>query len=374
MGVPISVFCACVIYICFLRVYDANRHRNICVIIMRKFSSKWAAKFLDNVPDACFLFDKNLDLIEVNAKALEFMGKSYSSVIEKPAVELSQGASASSIMQMKQVLATGKPYTSFNTKAWPIAGKRYVDTLSFRVEGNVGVIVTDITRRQKLESQIRKERKRIKNLALSYIKSQEQERELISCEIHDRVIQLIVASCQLVENVKNTFNDDTSTETLEELNTTLRQALNESRLVSRQLYPSPLADNGLVSLMGEELNALTKEGIDSKIVANLDSDIPKHISEPLYRIFHEALINIRKHSKASSLRVALMMDKEGVKLTITDDGYGFNLGEALKNRDHIGIISMRRRTELMGGTFEIKSEIGKGTSLKVYIPLELPEN
>ncbi|PKH47893.1 sensor histidine kinase [Dehalococcoides mccartyi] len=340
---------------------------------MRKFSGKWAAKFLDNIPDACFLFNKDLVLVEINAKALEFVGKSYSEIIEIPAIELANGSPAESILKMKRVMATGKPSVSHNVKAWPIAGERYVDVFSFRVETNVGVIVTDVTRRQNLELEIREEKERMKDLALSCIKSQEKERELISCEIHDRVIQLIVASCQLAEHAKSTFNDFTSIETLEKLNTTLKQTLNECRLVSRQIYPSTLAENNLLSLISEELNTLRNEGIESKIVTNFDNNIPKHISEPMYRIFHEAIINIQKHSKASYVRVTLMVN-EGVELLITDNGCGFYLGEALGNREHIGIISMQRRAELAGGNFEVESKIGKGTSLKVCIPIEISKD
>jgi signal transduction histidine kinase len=98
-----------------------------------------------------------------------------------------------------------------------------------------------------------------------------------------------------------------------------------------------------------------------------------HVEIALFRIVQEALANIGKHSGASTVNLRLGMDDGSVRLTIRDDGTGFNPAAVRRTKDSnrgLGLISMRERTQELGGTCRIESMPGKGTTITVEIPVQ----
>jgi signal transduction histidine kinase len=92
----------------------------------------------------------------------------------------------------------------------------------------------------------------------------------------------------------------------------------------------------------------------------------------LYRLAQEALNNIRKHAHATNVWLNLSFDDKGANLVVRDDGQGFDMIKALdaaRGRGSVGILQMRERTERAGGTFEIETDVGKGTTIRVKLPL-----
>ena len=85
----------------------------------------------------------------------------------------------------------------------------------------------------------------------------------------------------------------------------------------------------------------------------------------IYRILHEALSNVLQHSGASEVQVELEVDSDSVRMSVKDNGVGFNMVEA---RSGFGLDNMRRRAEEMGGRFRIASEEGAGTDVGVHLP------
>ncbi|MBI2171747.1 MAG: hypothetical protein HYU30_06980 [Chloroflexi bacterium] len=89
----------------------------------------------------------------------------------------------------------------------------------------------------------------------------------------------------------------------------------------------------------------------------------------LYRIFHEALINVRRHAQATEVRVALQGDHAAVRLEVADNGTGFDVLQALGRKRVGGLMTMQRRAALAGGCYFIESAPGQGTTVKVDMPL-----
>jgi signal transduction histidine kinase len=107
-----------------------------------------------------------------------------------------------------------------------------------------------------------------------------------------------------------------------------------------------------------------------------ENEIPEALKIVIYRILQEALNNVAKYSEADLVRLSLRKRKDSIELAIEDNGRGFEPGQ-IHGKDRgmggMGLAGMEERTELSGGTFELKSGIGKGTSIRTSWPLDRKE-
>ena len=135
-----------------------------------------------------------------------------------------------------------------------------------------------------------------------------------------------------------------------------------------------LDDLGLVTaIQWLTENSLQKAGITFNFktrgrVKRLDSQL----AITLFRVIQEATHNIAKHSDAKSANISLYFLKSAIKVTVTDDGRGFDVEEAMSTKDRprgLGILGMKERVQLMKGTIEIRSRLRGGTEIDIEIPL-----
>ena len=97
-------------------------------------------------------------------------------------------------------------------------------------------------------------------------------------------------------------------------------------------------------------------------------DLPEPYATAVFRIVQESLANVAKHAAASQVKVSLRKVPDGVMLTVQDNGCGF-LTLAPRKPQSLGLIGLRERAQLLGGSIAINSEPGQGTCVEVYIPL-----
>jgi signal transduction histidine kinase len=103
-------------------------------------------------------------------------------------------------------------------------------------------------------------------------------------------------------------------------------------------------------------------------------DLPPELEAGILRIFQESMTNVRKHAKATEVEVNLTFGESTAELDVRDNGIGFKPkisgdgDKSVKKRDTFGLISMRERARGLGGTFEVQSQRGKGTLVKIVIP------
>jgi len=96
--------------------------------------------------------------------------------------------------------------------------------------------------------------------------------------------------------------------------------------------------------------------------------LPPRVEVALYRVCQEALTNIASHARASRVTVRLVATPEGVQLIVWDDGHGFDPSSV--GDDRHGIVGMRERVEMLGGSLKVESGPGEGTRVEVTVPLE----
>ncbi len=152
-----------------------------------------------------------------------------------------------------------------------------------------------------------------------------------------------------------------------------REVIREARNIMNDLRPPVLDDLGLVPALEEELREVAERtSCRVKQTLSLTGRLPRGIELSLYRIFREALVNIQRHAQAKEVRVALHEEGDGVRLEVSDHGSGFDVRNAMEKKRVGGLLSMRRRAEVVGGVCQVQSEPGQGTRVTVWFPLSPP--
>jgi PAS domain S-box-containing protein len=207
----------------------------------------------------------------------------------------------------------------------------------------------------------------------SMILGEERERNRITAEIHDNIGQMLTALKMRVEFVEN---GNTSTG-LTEIKKIIASIIDETRKICTKLMPSLLSDFGLKSAI-EDLVSILKATTNLKIEF-IDGVEEQRITQSqktvIYRILQEAVNNIVKHANARNVRIAIETDVENMYISISDDGIGFTMPPdiytAHGKKNAYGLNSMQERAKYLDAEFEIHSEIGKGTNIRLRIPLNV---
>jgi len=222
--------------------------------------------------------------------------------------------------------------------------------------------------------------KRLGDESLSYAERQlssiEEERRRIGRELHDETSQTLTASLVRLDLCDQALQDHDAPEAHAQVvncKTLIAHTIEELKLIVYDLRPVMLDDFGLVPTLRWYITSHL-QGAGPEIVTDFTDAtlrLPGDIETALYRITQEALANAVRHSDATTIHVRLITKPGFVSLAIIDNGKGFD-PEARLHRDArggVGLLSVKERVELSGGTVNIESAVGRGTRLYVVIPL-----
>ncbi len=214
-------------------------------------------------------------------------------------------------------------------------------------------------------------------LLAQIITAQEDERRRISIEIHDGPTQSMSAVLLTLQTCRLLFEKDpqTAARKLEEVEEALRANIAELRRLINDLRPPGLDDIGLVSALKQYFREfLESTGLQGRF------EVKGKVVEPdwrtatmLFRIVQECLNNVRKHAQATQVRVKMKFKEDLVKIVVADDGKGFD-PKGLQNSGRplqFGLLGMRERAEMLGGSLIIDSAPGKGTKITLSAPLQV---
>jgi len=229
--------------------------------------------------------------------------------------------------------------------------------------------VQDITERKKSEEEVRNSLDQLKQLSQYIEQVRENERIAISRELHDDLGQALTAVKIDLGIIKRTVGDNEAVTKIIKVTNLVSETIKTVQRLTSQLRPEIIDDLGLEAAI-EWYTKEFEERTGVEILLNMDPDLiiyPEN-SLTLFRILQESLTNIARHSMAKSAKIALSKIGDLVHFMISDNGLGISQDE-IKNKKSFGIISMKERAASMGGTFEIKSENGGGTDIKIILPL-----
>jgi len=211
----------------------------------------------------------------------------------------------------------------------------------------------------------------------SVIDAQEKERRRIARELHDEYGQTLTGLLMTIESVEPTLppGQEKLRDRLVNTRSVVSRAIDEMRRLILDLRPPSLDELGLVTAVKTYTQRqLGDKDINVDVsIHGLNDRLPSALEVTIFRIIQEAVHNILKHAHARNVKIDLAEKEDKIVVVVEDDGQGFDLQTVMAggSRAHSwGIVGIRERTELLGGTFKINSEKGKGTRFEVEIPLD----
>jgi signal transduction histidine kinase len=210
----------------------------------------------------------------------------------------------------------------------------------------------------------------LQHLSARLVEAQEEERRSISRELHDEVGQSLTGVLLEMANLSKlirTRDPETVAVKAAEIKREVENSIGVVRNMALLLRPSMLDDLGLVPALQWQAREVSKRsGIWVTVdAASVSEDLPEEHKTCIYRIVQEALHNAVQHAGARHVKVAVQQQADELRLAIEDDGKGF---DAQQGRG-MGLLGIQERVVYLGGKFEVESAPGKGTALKVTLPL-----
>jgi two-component system sensor histidine kinase UhpB len=212
------------------------------------------------------------------------------------------------------------------------------------------------------------------------VAAQEEERARLARELHDDTLQVLTGLSAGIQGTEELLKSDPEKARgqLSQLATMSSYAIEELRRLIMDLRPSVLDDIGLVPAVQWYAETVAERTGTAIEVTNqgIVCRLPDPVETILFRITQEGLNNVIRHAHAEQVAVRLRCDKVTTRLEIEDDGVGFDATDALKippGRRGWGLVGIQERVAQAGGEFEIDSEPGQGTTLRVAVPANLPD-
>ena len=200
-----------------------------------------------------------------------------------------------------------------------------------------------------------------------------EERSRIGMDLHDGVIQSIYAVGLTLESAQMILKEkpDAARELLSQSIGGLNDAIRDIRNFILDLRPRRFEgdlNTGIARLVREfQANAMVEVDVGGE--QELTDSISSAMSQAVFLTAQEALANIARHARASRVGLDLSGDADSIWLRVADDGRGFDIRQKEQTVGH-GLANMRARAEELGGSFKVDSELGKGTTIQLQLPLK----
>lgn len=341
-----------------------------------KESEEKFRSMIERISDAFITIDKNWVYTYVNSRAAELSGRPAEDLVGRNVWELyPEGINQPFYNELHKAMRTQQP--AHVELYYPPTNKWYEDYI-YPTPDSVSVYYHEITQKKKNELALKQSEEKyrllneeLRNLSAHLQSVREQERMKMAREIHDQLgQQLTVMKMDVAWLLRKIEIKDVAKEKLESLNDILDETVKMVRKIASDLRPGLLDDLGLLAAIEWQFEDFGKRSgvvIESHITKK-EPDIPDNSKIGLYRIVQESLTNVARYAQAKKLSIRIEYHNKDLVLTIQDDGIGFDTGK-LSSKKTLGILGMRERTNMMGGTYEIISSPGKGTMVVVRVPV-----
>jgi len=334
---------------------------------------------LDSTPTVMFTMDQDLRYTWVYNPRHDYL---HTGVVGKTDYELLSAEDAEVVTAPKrQVIQTGKPVRC--ELQYQIDGKSVAYQAAFEpifAEDDsvcglraVTMEITDIInlRQQQIKDQAHIEIQR------RIIEQREQERLQIARDLHDGPLQTFTAAGFLLQSLL----DDTAHmpelhQALRNLKQDLQTGVVELRAYASELRPPTLASFGLEKAINAHLENFRRRHPHILVTYRARQHgpiLPETPRMALYRIYQELMNNIVKHAQASQVNITFTKTLQAAELVVQDNGVGFTVPSdwlELARNKHLGLVGLQERAEAVGGTVEITSAPGEGTTVRIAIPLQ----
>jgi signal transduction histidine kinase len=227
-----------------------------------------------------------------------------------------------------------------------------------------------------LLTEARQMQRQLRHLSHQVLMAQEEERKEISRELHDEIVQTLTGINVHLASLKLESGDSRKSiaRHIDSTQRLVEKSVDIVHQFARDLRPTLLDDLGLIPALHAYLKAFNKRtglkvGFTTFVGVEHMSNDKRTV---LYRVAQAALVNISQHAKASTASVAIKRLPDAVLMEIRDDGRAFDAERVLDSRRNkrLGLIGMRERVEMVGGTFSVESVKGRGTIISALLPFK----
>jgi two-component system, NarL family, sensor histidine kinase UhpB len=333
----------------------------------------------DNTSDSMFVcylnYGKTLSsFIEVNEKACQILNYSMNELLQQNSLHVIFENKEDEIISFIDRLNSDKSIifnaalSGKNAERIPVEiNSRLFD---FNERPAILFICRDIAERQAFEEKIKQRTDQLRNLASKLQSVREEERKLISREIHDELGQMLTVLKIQISLLSNKVNDnDVIQNKFKSIEKLIDNSIESVQKISSKLRPGLLDELGLIpAIEWQAQDFMDKTGIDCE--CNLPKEelyLDQEKSTALFRIFQESIINAARHANASKLIILLREINNELVLEIKDNGKGITSNQ-ISDPKSLGLLGMKERALILGGSVEIKSSMNNGTIVKAIIP------
>jgi signal transduction histidine kinase len=233
------------------------------------------------------------------------------------------------------------------------------------------VVMEDVTARVAADKALRESAHLLHHLSRRLFAVQEEERRHLARELHDEFGQLLTAISLRLQIAKGAAGE-AAWPALEECAGLIQRAGERVRGLALDLHPTMLESAGLDGTLRWLAESHSRQGPVRVSVSGEVSRLPTDIGVTAFRVVQEALTNVLRHSGAKNARIELEQQPGRLRVTIEDDGAGFDvtaMRQKAAGEGHLGLVGMRERVEIVGGDLAIVSRPGGGTRVNVLLPL-----
>jgi len=344
--------------------------------LLQLSEAKYRELFQD-ASDAILIQDMEGNVTEANKACEKLLGYPVEELVGKKVTDFLRGSSLTLARGIQRKLLSGEKLEQrYEQHLVRRDGSEAIIELATRLMTDDGKpigfenIGRDVTEVRKMQENLRFYLKEV-------LQAQEEERKRISRELHDDAGQsllLLIHRLDALASDPESKLSKQSKEKITRLHGLAVKILDGLRHYAQELRPAILDHMGLVAALGWMAENLDRER-RTKVVVEVrgtECELSPEAKLVLFRIAQEALNNVKKHSGATRAVVKLEYEPQKIILTVTDNGKGFELPERLSDLASIGklgLTGMEERARLLGGTLQVQSKLGQGTTITAELPL-----
>jgi PAS domain S-box-containing protein len=337
------------------------------------------------VSEGLAIVDENHRILEANEFLFELFGLKREKAINKkchkifgpweetckecPLKKLFEKNESSPVIEKTKVSKNGM-IQYFSIQCYPIPNynkKKLQSVISIR----------DITERKNMEKKnIQNYKRKMKNLSHKLTLAEEHERKRIATDLHADIGQTLAFLKLKIGELKEKKYSQNMYKSLEEIYDLVQNAITSARSLMSQISPTILYELGFIPAVDWLAESILKENDIEYEFSDDGKEKPltEDIRILLFQAVRELLTNIRKHSKAKKVKISIKRTREDIQIEIADNGIGFDtsaLDSYCEKDVGFGLLNIRSRIDVVGGSFEIESHKKRGTKIILKAPLNV---
>ena len=343
-------------------------------------SERQFRSLFDNTSDAMFVcylnYGKTLgSFVEANEKACQTLGCSMNDLLQLNPLQVFFENREDEILKFIDQLNTDKSiiFNAFLTGKTTDRIPAEINSRLFDYNERPAIlfISRDIAERRDFEEKLKQRTNQLRNLASKLQSIREEERKMISREIHDELGQMLTVLKIQISLLSNKITDnDIIKAKFKSVEKLIDNSIESVQKISSKLRPGLLDELGLIpAIEWQTQDFMDNTGIDCEYILPKEEIIlDQEKSTALFRIFQESIFNTARHANASKIYINLQEINNDLVLEVIDNGKGITQNQ-LSDPKSLGLLGMKERALILGGSVEIKSSMNNGTIVKAVIPL-----